>query len=109
MRLRFLGRGGSDLGGCPSLYTTDQGSYLVQGWETDRPATVEIPHLLLGYAEPDTFIGAPMQDTGRGTFTLAGRPVAEREILEQLDLAPDEAAIEVPKTKRTFYGALSSA
>lgn len=109
MRLRFLGKGGSDLGGCPSLYTTDQGSYLVQGWGTDTPETVEIPHLLLGYAEPGTFLGSPLRDTGRGTFTLAGRPVAEREILDQLDLAPHEAAIEVPKTIRTFYGALSSA
>jgi hypothetical protein len=109
VQLRLLGRGGSDLGACPSLYLTDKESYLVQGWETESPETIEIPHLLVGYAEPDTFIGSTMTDTGRGTFTLTGRAVAEREILDQLDLAPNETAIEVPKTRRTFYGALSSA
>ncbi|WP_107657784.1 hypothetical protein [Nocardia suismassiliense] len=109
MRLQFLGKGGSDVGGCPSLYATDQDSYLIQGWETAAAQTVEIPHLLTGYAEPDTFIGAPMTDTGRGTFTLTGRPITEPETLAQLDLAPHETAIEVPKIRRTFYGALPSA
>ncbi|MCP2318952.1 hypothetical protein APR12_004315 [Nocardia amikacinitolerans] len=105
MRLRFLGKGGSTSNGCPSLYATDQASYLVQGWVTDNPETVEIPHLLTGFAEPDTFIGSAMTDTGRGTFTLSGRPVTEPETLAQLDLAEDESAIEVPKRERTFYGA----
>lgn len=31
MRLTFLGRGGSDVGQCPSLYLTDRDTYLVQG------------------------------------------------------------------------------
>lgn len=109
MRLQFLGKGGSDVGGCPTLYATDQNSYLVQGWETATPETIEIPHLLTGFAEPDTFIGSAMTDTGRGTFTLSGRPVAAPETLAQLDLASNETAIEVPKIRRTFYGALPSA
>lgn len=109
MRLQFLGKGGSDVGGCPTLYATDQNSYLVQGWETATPETIEIPHLLTGFAEPDTFIGSAMTDTGRGTFTLSGRPVIQPETLAQLDLAPNETAIEVPKIRRTFYGALPSA
>ncbi|MGV9819707.1 hypothetical protein [Nocardia xishanensis] len=104
MGLTFLGKGGSEANGCPSLYTTDHG-YLVQGWETDKPGTVEIPHLLTGFAEPGTFIGATMTDTGRGTFTLSGRPVTEPETLAQLELADDETAIEVEKRVRTFYGA----
>lgn len=106
MRLKFLGKGGSDDGGCPSLYATDQGSYLAQGWQTERPETVEIPHLLLGFAEPDTFVGARMVDTGRGTFLLSGKPVADRETLDQLQLAAGEGAIEVPMSERTFYGAV---
>ncbi|MEV4205865.1 DUF1062 domain-containing protein [Nocardia salmonicida] len=64
-----------------------------------------ISHLLLGFAEPDTFVGATMTDTGRGTFTLTGRPVIDRATLDQLDLAPGETAIEVPKCERKFYGA----
>ncbi|MFE9326633.1 hypothetical protein ACIHDR_34530 [Nocardia sp. NPDC052278] len=109
MRLQFLGKGGSDVGGCPTLYATDQGSYLVQGWETAKADSIEIPHLLTGFAQADTFIGATMTDTGGGTFTLSGRPVTEPETLAQLDLATNETAIEVPKIRRTFYGALPSA
>ncbi|WP_433654007.1 hypothetical protein ACQPW1_25435 [Nocardia sp. CA-128927] len=71
------------------------------------PEVVEIPHLLLGFAEPDTFVGATMTDTGRGTFTLTGRAVTEPETLAQLELADNETAIEVPKAERTFYGGIS--
>ncbi|WP_256668308.1 hypothetical protein [Nocardia cyriacigeorgica] len=46
-----------------------------------------------------------MAATGRGTFTLSGRPVTEPDTLAQLDLAEDETAIEVPKLERNFYGA----
>ncbi|WP_181724667.1 hypothetical protein [Nocardia gipuzkoensis] len=110
MRLQFLGKGGSDVGGCPTLYATDQDTYLVQGWETTTPPdTIEIPHLLTGFARADTFIGATMTDTGRGTFTLTGRPITDPETLAQLDLAANETAVEVPKIRRTFYGALPSA
>ncbi|MEV5837341.1 hypothetical protein [Nocardia sp. NPDC052112] len=83
--------------------------YLVQGWKTDDPGVIEIPHLLLGYAEPDTFIGAILSDTGRGTFILTGTPVADPEVLDQMDIYPDETVIEVPKEERTFYGATRAA
>ncbi len=79
MRLHFLGKGGSDGNGCPSLYVTDQDTYLVQGWETNTAGTVEIPHLLTGFAEPDTFIGAELTDTGRGTFRVTGRPISDTD------------------------------
>ncbi|QLY31965.1 hypothetical protein H0264_06615 [Nocardia huaxiensis] len=105
MLLRLLGKNGSQGGGCPSLSVSDCGTYVVQGWVTDIPGVVEIPHVLLGFAEPDTFVGARMEDTGRGTFTLSGRPITEPDTLAQLDLAEDETAIEVPKNERAFYGA----
>lgn len=101
---RFLGKGGTQGGGCPSLLASDLGTYVVQGWVTEVPDVVEIPHLLLGFAEPDTFIGARLEDTGRGTFRLAGTPITDPDTLTQLDLADDETAIEVPKYERTFYG-----
>ncbi|MET8874435.1 hypothetical protein [Nocardia sp. NPDC004604] len=107
MRLTFLGKGGSGDRDCPTLYATDQDSFLVQGWRTDQADTIEIPHLLPGFADPDTFIGATMTDTGRGTFRLSGRPVTDDETLGRLTLAVDETAIEVPKLERTFYGAAS--
>lgn len=108
MSLRFLGKGGSTNNGCPSLLADDQAGYVVQAWKTDRADTVELPHLLLGFLEPDTFIGAPLTDTGRGTFTLTGTPVTDDDTLSQLDLADDETAISVPKLERTFYGAAST-
>ena len=108
MSLKFLGKGGSDVGGCPSLYATDHESYLVQGWRTDRTEIVEIPHLLTGFAEPDTFLGAVLTDTGRGTFTLTGQPVTDQSVLCQLDVAANETVIEIPKSERTFYGAVPS-
>ncbi|MET9490707.1 hypothetical protein [Nocardia sp. NPDC006630] len=109
MRLHFLGKGGTEGGGCPSLYSTDQGTYLVQGWETGTLGIIEIPHLLTGFAEPDTFIGAAMTDTGRGTFTLSGAPVTDSETLGQLDILVGETCVEVPKLGRTFYGNAASA
>jgi hypothetical protein len=64
--------------------------------------------LLLGFAEPDTLVGATMTDTGRGTFTISGRPITDDETLAQLVLADDEMAIEVPKRERKFYGAAAA-
>ncbi|WP_433727719.1 hypothetical protein ACQP0C_36915 [Nocardia sp. CA-129566] len=108
MHLTFLGKGGSQVKDCPTLYATDQGSYVVAGWQTNRSDTVEIPHLLLGFTERDTLIGATLTDTGRGTFALTGRPITDTETLDQLDLESDETAIEVPRTERTLYGADAS-
>ncbi|MFJ1455132.1 hypothetical protein [Nocardia sp. N2S4-5] len=70
---------------------------------------MEIPHLLTGFAEPGTFIGATMTDTGRGTFTLTGTPVTDSETLAQMDIYPDETVIEVRKAERAFYGATRAA
>lgn len=78
------------------------------GWVTDRPGTVEIPHLLLGFLEPDTFIDATLTDSGRGTFLVSGRPITDRETLGQMTMETYETAIEVPKAERTFYGAIAS-
>lgn len=107
MFLKFLGKCGSQVNDCPSLYATDQG-YLVQGWVTDRADTVEIPHALLGFLEPRTFFNSALRDTGRGTFLVCGRPIADAAALSKLQLAEDEAVIEVSKCERTFYGAAAA-
>lgn len=107
-RLKFLGKGGSHQNGCPTLYATDRNTYAVQGWITDRSGTIEIPHLLLGFAEPDTFIGAALTDTGRGTFEITGEPITDAETLAHMAMPAHEAGIEVPKLERTFYGAVTA-
>ncbi|MFF3570144.1 hypothetical protein [Nocardia jiangxiensis] len=103
-RLKFLGKGGSDKSGCPTLYATDHDTYVVQAWKTDRTGTVEVPHLLLGFVLPDTFIGAELIDSGRGTFFVSGNPVTDSETLEQMTFEPNETAVEVAKSRRTYYG-----
>ncbi len=62
MRLRFLGADTKDKG-CPSLYVTDRGTYVVQGWTVTDPEAlgdlrdilegesfVEIPRKVLDFA-----------------------------------------------------------
>ncbi|QIS19426.1 hypothetical protein [Nocardia terpenica] len=107
MRLRFLGKCGSDKKNCPTLYATDQRSFLVQGWKTDRPEAIEIPHVLLGYIGQEGYLGTSLVDTGRGTFVLAGRPVTDAETLGQLTMEDFETAIEVPRAERVYFGGIS--
>jgi hypothetical protein len=65
MRLRFLGTD-SEKGGCPTLYATDRGTYVVQGWAVTDPEAlgdlrdilegesfVEIPREVLRFAGTD--------------------------------------------------------
>lgn len=59
-------------------------------------AVIEIPHMLLGFLEYGTYLGTPLTDTGRGTFTLSGSPVTDLEALQQMNLPGHETAIEVP-------------
>lgn len=58
MKLTFLGTSSAD-GDCPSVYTTDRGTYVIQGWKVadaaaldqldipDHETVVEIPAALL--------------------------------------------------------------
>ena len=65
MRLHFLGADTKDEG-CPSLYATDRGTYVVQGWTVTDPEAlgdlrdvlegesfVEIPRKVLDFARND--------------------------------------------------------
>jgi hypothetical protein len=48
MRLHFLGSD-SDKGQCPTLYATDRGTYVVQGWRvTDPEALGDLRNVLEG-------------------------------------------------------------
>ncbi len=68
MKLRFLGTSSQD-GECPTLYATDRGTYVVQGWKVTDPealasgrdvlegeAFVEIPKSLLAFVEADAAV-----------------------------------------------------
>ncbi|MEC3957895.1 hypothetical protein VMT65_33005 [Nocardia sp. CDC153] len=87
------------------MYEAGPDAFLIVGWLTDSAGTVEIPHGLLGFAEHDTYIGVPLADTGRGTFTLSGQPVTDDGTIAELKLEENETAIVVPRCRRTYFGA----
>ncbi|MFB8277834.1 hypothetical protein [Nocardia colli] len=94
MKLERLG-GDSGNGQSPTLFRSDQQSYVVQGWSTGSSDTIEIPHGLIQYLQPGTCLGALLQDTGHGTFTLTGEPVTDPEALDQIQLPGHESAVQV--------------
>jgi hypothetical protein len=57
MRLRFLGSD-SDVKECPTLYATDRGTYVVQGWTvTDTEALDDLRNVLEG----ESFVEIPRE------------------------------------------------
>ena len=57
MRLQFLGSDSHE-GDCPSLYATDRGTYVVQGWRvTDREALGDLRDVLEG----ESFVEIPKE------------------------------------------------
>ncbi|MFG2566629.1 hypothetical protein ACGFR6_14455 [Streptomyces sp. NPDC048567] len=116
MKLRFLGKN-SNVGDCPTLYSTDRGTYLVQGWkifandllmQLDIPegqTAVEVPTELFEHLAKD---GLPtgeirrLEDpimvlTPNGTFVVQGLEVTDREALAQMEIPDYETVVEVPK------------
>ncbi|MEV0297176.1 hypothetical protein [Nocardia sp. NPDC050710] len=99
MHLRFLGKN-TNGEHSPTLYASDRDTYVVQGWRVpERPDLIEIPHPLLAYLEPGTCLGTLLTDTGHGTFTLTGKPVTDREVLQRMDIPGHESCIEVARGK----------
>ncbi|WP_454196276.1 hypothetical protein [Nocardia sp. Marseille-Q1738] len=99
-RLTFLGKH-TQGGDSPTLYFTDHGTYIVQGWKVpgydDR---VEISHPLLAFLRPGTCLGVLLQDTGHGTFILSGKPVTDPDVLAEMSIPGHETCIEVPQGKK---------
>ncbi|GAA1718893.1 hypothetical protein [Fodinicola feengrottensis] len=102
MQLTFLGKVTQGTGS-PTLFATDRGSYVVQGWKvTGRTGGVEIPHRLLGFLIEGTCLDVQVVDTGRGTFEVYGAPVADTQALSQMDIPTHETCIEVGTGKEVW-------
>lgn len=116
MELTFLGTT-SGGGQCPTLYATDQGSYIVQGWIVtdatilvrlripDDETCVEVPAHLLAFLERDgirgkvTTISPPiMHVTERGTYIIQGKRVHDPQALSSMEIPETESCIEVART-----------
>jgi|SRR5215475_664282 len=99
MQLTFLGKQ-TQGGGSPTLFATDRGTYVVQGWKVPgQPASVEVPAALLRHLAGLPGLGVTLQDTGRGSFVLAGEPVIDEAALAQMDIPRHETCVEVGKRK----------
>ncbi|MFI5776819.1 hypothetical protein [Nocardia sp. NPDC051570] len=107
MRLRFLGKNTTGQQS-PTLWASDHGTYVCQGWKTGVDGQIEIPHRLLEFLEPGTCLGILLQDTGHGTFILQGEPVTDPEALAQMDVPDHELAVEVPVGQEIRPDALAS-
>lgn len=116
MELRFLGRETTG-GQSPTLYATDQCSYVVQGWiVTDADilvmldlaedeTLVEVYARLMTYLAEDGLGGEITHEVypivhvrENGRYILRGKRVADTKALEQMGIPDHETAIEIRKS-----------
>jgi hypothetical protein len=116
VKLRFLGKDSTPTNS-PTLYATDQDSYVVQGWIVtdavllDRlsvpegQTVVEVPAALLHHLAVDglpgvvTTIAAPIVGvTGSGHYILQGTPVTDTETLGQMTIPAHETCVHIPRS-----------
>jgi hypothetical protein len=115
VRLRFLGKNSTPTNS-PTLYATDQDSYVVQGWIVTDPdvlarhdlpddeTLVEVPPALLKYLSLDGLDGVvqrpvdPIVDTmPNGNYVIQGKRVIDAEALSQMSIPDHETCVLVAK------------
>ncbi len=116
MEIRFLGKE-TEHGDSPTLYATDQGKYLVQGWKATDPeilakldmpeseTVVEIYARLLGHLAKDGLSGVVTSWTppivhvkGNGNLVIQGKRVTDPQVLAEMNIPAYEDLVEVDKT-----------
>jgi hypothetical protein len=120
MKLRFLGKN-STPGDSPTLYASDQDTYVIQGWKVyanellmqlEVPAgqtVIEVPTELFEHLTNDgqesgeikQFTAPIMLVTEQGTCVLQGPEMHDAEALSQMRMPDYESCIEVPKSSIT--------
>jgi hypothetical protein len=116
MQIRFLGRE-TDHGDSPTLYATDRGSYLVQGWKVSDPeilAKLEVPEgetvvevyaRLMTHLVKDglggvvtSWVPPIVEVRENGNLVIQGRQVTDRQALAQMTIPDHEEVVEISKT-----------
>lgn len=116
MKLRFLGKDSTPTNS-PTLYATDQDSYVVQGWiVTDATlltrlaipegqTVLEVPPALLSHLAVDgvqgqvTNLVPPIVSiTTAGNYIIQGRQVTETEVLAQMSIPVHETCVHVTRS-----------
>ncbi|WP_405534699.1 hypothetical protein OG787_08075 [Streptomyces sp. NBC_00075] len=120
MKLRFLGKN-STPGDSPTLYASDEDSYVIQGWKVfandllmqlDVPegqTVIEVPPELFEHLTNDghttgeikRFTAPIMLVTEQDTCILQGPEMMDPEALSQMRMPDYETCIEVPKSSIT--------
>ncbi len=115
MKLRFLGKTSTPKES-PTLYATDQDSYVVQGWIVtdaatlarltvpDDDALVEVPAALLDHLALDGLDGAVtnvmppiVAVTSAGNYVIQGKRITDVEALCQMSIPDHETCVHVTK------------
>lgn len=115
MEIRFLGKV-TEHGDSPTLYATDQGTYLVQGWKVtdseilaklDMPegeTVVEIYARLLAHLAEDGLSGVVtswippiVHVKENGNLLIQGKRVTDPEALAQMNIPDHEDVVEIDK------------
>jgi hypothetical protein len=115
MQLRFLGKE-TDHGDSPTLYATDQGTYLVQGWKVSDPqilARLEVPEgetvveiyaRLMTHLARDGLVGVVTNPVppivyvkDNGNLVIQGRRVTDQQALAQMNIPDHEEVVEIGK------------
>ena len=116
MRLTFLGKD-SRPDESPTLFATDRGSYVVQGWivtdpeilaviaVSDGAAIVEVPAALMAHLAKDGLSGDVVNlvppivhITENGNYIIRGRRVMDPEALGQMTIPDHETCVEVSRS-----------
>ncbi|GHE08526.1 hypothetical protein [Streptomyces alanosinicus] len=120
MKLRFLGKN-STPGDSPTLYASDQNTYVIQGWKVyanehlmkldvpEEQTVIEVPPELFEHLTKDgqssgqirTFADPIKLVTEQGTCILQGPQMHDPEALSQMRMPDYETCIEVPKSSIT--------
>ncbi len=117
MKLRFLGKESTPTNS-PTLYVTNNDSYVVQGWIVTDPAilatlhidddetVVEVPANLMGFlannglhGEVDTTQPPIVHVKENGNYIVQGPRVLDTEALDQMMIPDHETCIEVAATR----------
>ena len=115
MQLTFLGKE-SNPTESPTLFATDEGTYVVQGWKVADPeilaklevptgeTVVEVPARLFVHLAKDGVSGAIatwappiVHVTGEGNFIVQGKTVTDEATLGQMRIPDHEDCVEVTK------------
>jgi hypothetical protein len=104
MRLIRLRRDCPDTESCPTLYRSDRGTAVIQGYLVTNLETPGLPTLGAGQAMVEVpcallsgfaIINPALQPTERGTILVRGSTVTDPEALTALRLPVGEAAVEI--------------